>query len=94
MRPSKKKGLLFKPYGLCLPIPDYTIWRTKLWSSRVPKLSPSGSNGLTLWLKRSHPLTLLAQAVLDEGYGQEWLEIVFQAPDTCPICLSNALARK
>ncbi|GFU21040.1 hypothetical protein TNCV_4895191 [Trichonephila clavipes] len=38
-----------------------------------------GAQTLTLW-------TLLAQAVLDECYGQEWPEIVFQVPNECPVC--------
>ncbi|GFS47300.1 hypothetical protein TNIN_2191 [Trichonephila inaurata madagascariensis] len=68
------------------------IWivstKPRLYNLANKSWEQQGAQTLTLWLKRFHPLTLLAQAVLDECYGQEWPKIVFQLPDTCPICLS------
>ncbi|GFY68927.1 hypothetical protein TNIN_497401 [Trichonephila inaurata madagascariensis] len=61
------------------------IWtmfaKRRLYNLANKAWEQQGAQTLILW-------TLLAQAVLDECYGQEWTEIVFQRPDACPICLS------
>ncbi|GFS93430.1 hypothetical protein TNCV_2628141 [Trichonephila clavipes] len=41
-----------------------------------------GAQNLTTW-------TRLAQAVLDECFGQKWPDSIIQVPDSCSICLST-----
>ncbi|GFW27982.1 hypothetical protein TNCV_768621 [Trichonephila clavipes] len=72
---AKGKGAFIQALWTQYAIPKLYVLVYKAWRQY-------GAQNLTT-------CTQLAQAVLDECFGQKWLDSVFQVQDSCSICLST-----